>query len=103
LPTAQQESLKDMERKLVALMSNALLAAVPSIAAKRHLLKPLTMSAFGMLNWHYLWFRAGKGLTRDAYARRVTGLILAGADAALAAADEPAAAKKRTALAGRFD
>ncbi len=31
-------------------------------------LTPLTMSLFAMLNWHFLWFREGKGLTREAYA-----------------------------------
>lgn len=109
LPAAQQESLKEMERQLVVLVSDALVAAIPSLAKKRHLLKPLTMSLFGMLNWHYLWFREGKGITREKYARMVTGLILAGADEAMAAAEEPAterpAAKKKTekrpALAGR--
>jgi AcrR family transcriptional regulator len=111
LPPAQQQILKDMERKLVALVSDALLAAVPSIAKQRHMLKPLTMSMFGMLNWHYLWFREGKSITRDKYARMVTGLILAGADEAMAATDEavagieqPAVKKKaerpRPALAG---
>src|SRR3954469_13472125 len=53
LPLAQQESLKEMERKLVALVSETLVAAIPSIAKRRHLLKPLTMSVFAMLNWHY--------------------------------------------------
>jgi AcrR family transcriptional regulator len=114
LPPAQQEILKEMERRLVALVSDALMAAIPAIAKKRHLLKPLTMSLFGMLNWHYLWFREGKGLTRDNYARMVTALILAGADEAMAAADEPVAVpgielptakkkseKPRPALAGR--
>jgi AcrR family transcriptional regulator len=109
LPAAQQESLKEMERQLVVLVSDALVAAIPSLAKKRHLLKPLTMSLFGMLNWHYLWFREGKGITRDKYARMVTGLILAGADEAMAAAEEPVterpAARKKTekrpALAGR--
>jgi AcrR family transcriptional regulator len=109
LPAAQQESLKEMERRLVVLVSDALGAAIPSLVKKRHLLKPLTMSLFGMLNWHYLWFREGKGITRDKYARMVTGLILAGADEAMAAAEEPAterpAARKKTekrpALAGR--
>jgi AcrR family transcriptional regulator len=91
LPPAQQEILKELERKLVALVSDALVAAIPSIANKRHLLKPLTMSLFGMLNWHYLWFREGKGVTRDQYARMVTGLILAGADEAMAMTDEPVA------------
>lgn len=109
LPAPQQDILKEMERKLVALVSDALLAAIPSIAKKRHLLKPLTMSLFGMLNWHYLWFREGKGITRDKYARMVTSLILAGADEAMAASDEaiverPAARKRtvRPALAGRL-
>jgi AcrR family transcriptional regulator len=109
LPAAQQESLKEMERQLVVLVSDALVTAIPSLAKKRHLLKPLTMSLFGMLNWHYLWFREGKGITRDKYARMVTGLILAGADEAMAAAEEPIterpAVKKKTekrpALAGR--
>jgi AcrR family transcriptional regulator len=109
LPAAQQEVLKEMERKLVALVSDALLIAVPSIGQKRHLLKPLAMSLFGILNWHYLWFREGKGITRDQYARMVTALVLAGADEAMAAADDtvaerPAArekAEKRAALAGR--
>jgi AcrR family transcriptional regulator len=107
LPPAQQESLKEMERRLVALVSDALLAAIPSLARKHPLLKPLTMSLFGMLNWHYLWFREGKGITRDKYARMVTALILAGADEAMATADEAVAApvkkktEKRPALAGR--
>jgi AcrR family transcriptional regulator len=105
LPAAEQESLKELERQLVALVSEALSAAVPAVATRRNLLKPLTMSLFGMLNWHYLWFREGKGITRDQYARMVTGLILAGADEAMAAADEAAAGierpEKRPALAGR--
>jgi hypothetical protein len=47
------------------------------------------MSLFGMLNWHYLWFRDGKGITREKYARMVTGLILSGADDAMSATEEP--------------
>jgi AcrR family transcriptional regulator len=102
LPAAQQEKLKELERRLVTLVSDALLAALPGIANRRHLLKPLTMSVFAMLNWHYLWFREGKGISRDNYARMVTGLILAGADEAMAAADkgvtefEPPSAKKKS-------
>src|SRR3981081_1239189 len=80
LPPPQQEILKELERKLVAVVSEAIALAVPSVAKKRHLLKPLTMSLFGMLNWHYLWFRDGKGITREKYARMVTSLTLAGAE-----------------------
>jgi AcrR family transcriptional regulator len=94
LPPAQQEILKEMERKLVAIVSDAIAAAIPPAAKKRHLLKPLTMSLFGMLNWHYLWFRDGKGITREKYARMVTSLILAGAEDAISATEESAATLK---------
>jgi AcrR family transcriptional regulator len=94
LPPAQQEILKEMERRLVAIVSDAIADAIPHAAKKRHHLKPLTMSFFGMLNWHYLWFRDGKGITREKYARMVTGLILSGADDAMSATEEPVASLK---------
>jgi AcrR family transcriptional regulator len=94
LPPAQQEILKEMERKLVVIVSDAIAAAIPSVAKKRQHLKPLTMSLFGMLNWHYLWFRDGKGITREKYARMVTGLILSGAEDAISSMEEPVAASK---------
>jgi AcrR family transcriptional regulator len=89
LAPGQQEILKELERKLVAIVSEAIAVAIPHAAKKRHLLKPLTMSLFGMLNWHYLWFRDGKGITREKYARMVTGLILAGAEDAISSMEEP--------------
>src|SRR3978361_1040098 len=97
LPPAQQEILKEMERRLVAIVSDAIAAAIPHAAKKRHLLKPLTMSLFGMLNWHYLWFRDGKGITREKYARMVTSVIRAGPGHARAAPEEPAAAERSAA------
>ncbi|MFT4276222.1 MAG: TetR/AcrR family transcriptional regulator [Rhodopseudomonas sp.] len=83
LPPEQQETLKALERKLVVSMSDAIAAAIPAAAAKPELLKPLTMSLFGMLNWHYLWFREGKGLSRETYAKMVTTLMIAGAEQAI--------------------
>jgi AcrR family transcriptional regulator len=94
LPPPQQEILKEMERRLVAIVSDAIADAIPSAAKKRHLLKPLTMSLFGMLNWHYLWFRDGKGITREKYARMVTALILTGADDAMSATEDSIATSK---------
>ena len=32
---------------------------LPAIGRSKTLLKPVTMSLFGMLNWHYMWFRDG--------------------------------------------
>src|SRR5260370_16445392 len=84
LPKNKQETLKDTERRLVAIVSDAIALAIPSIAKTSRLLKPTTISFFGILNWHYLWFRQNKGLTRDEYAGFVTGFILEGAEKAAA-------------------
>jgi AcrR family transcriptional regulator len=84
LPQAQQSVLKELERQLVVIFSNAIAATLPTVADRPDVLKPLTMSLFGMLNWHYLWFRDGKGMTREAYARMAAGLVLAGAEDAIA-------------------
>jgi len=79
LPPPYQDELKTVERALVVLFSEALALAVPQLAGQGALLKPVTMSLFGMLNWHYMWFRPDGPMTREAYADLVTRLILAGA------------------------
>ena len=84
LPSDQQEQLRNMERTIVSVLASALAEALPSIG-RGPLLKPITMSVFGMLNWHYLWFREGRGLTRADYARLVTRLVIAGSAEAAAA------------------
>ncbi len=87
-----------MERTLVRIFADALAAAVPQVGSDRTLLMPLTMSLFGMLNWHYLWFREGKGLSRADYARLATQLVLSGAaDAVAAVQDKGPAVRMETA------
>ena len=81
LKPEKQEILRTMERRLVALFADAIAAAVPDIG-HGPMLKAVTMSLFGMLNWHYLWFREGKGLSREDYARLATAMIVAGASPA---------------------
>jgi AcrR family transcriptional regulator len=95
LPDDKQSILKGIERELVEIVSEAIAAALPEVANRRDLLMPLTMSFFAMLNWHYLWFREGKGLTRDQYARMVTDLILTGAATSIASV-EAMGSKRRT-------
>jgi AcrR family transcriptional regulator len=95
LPKEKQEPLLVMERALVKTLSEALAVALPNLDHKR-LLKPLTMSVFGMLNWHYMWFREGGTMTRGEYADFVVRLVLAGAPeaaAALTGAAKPTTAK----------
>ncbi|POR48575.1 TetR/AcrR family transcriptional regulator [Bosea psychrotolerans] len=77
----RQETLRALERRLVAIFAEAIAESVPEVG-HGPLLKPLTMSLFGMLNWHYLWFREGKGLSRQQYALMASQLITAGAAAA---------------------
>jgi TetR/AcrR family transcriptional regulator len=78
LPQESQGELKSAERQLVVLFSEALAAAVPGLGGSP-LLKPVTMSLFGMLNWHYMWFRPEGTMSREAYADLATDLIIAGA------------------------
>ena len=78
LPQESQAELKTVERELVAIFSEALVLAVPELA-RSSLLKPVTMSLFGMLNWHYMWFRPDGPMSREAYADLATQLVLAGA------------------------
>jgi AcrR family transcriptional regulator len=85
----RQETLRALERQLVAIFAEAIAEAVPEVG-QGPLLKPLTMSLFGMLNWHYLWFREGKGLSRQQYALMASQLVTAGA-AVAAEAVAPAA------------
>jgi AcrR family transcriptional regulator len=84
LPKEKQQPLLAKERVLVDILAAALAAARPGVSHKR-VLKPLTMTVFGMLNWHYLWFREGGPMTRAQYADFVTRLVLGGATDAAAA------------------
>jgi AcrR family transcriptional regulator len=99
LPKEKQQPLLAKERVLVDILAAALAAARPSVSHKR-VLKPLTMTVFGMLNWHYLWFREGGPMTRAQYADFVTRLVLGGATDA-AAAVSGTNAKSKPASKGR--
>lgn len=83
LPPDRQAALKDMERALVRRFAAAVAACVPPEARERGLLTPLTMSLFGMLNWHHLWFREGGGMSRSEYARMAVALLTDGAAGAV--------------------
>lgn len=76
LPREQQEALKDLERRLVACFADAVRGINPDLAPR--LVKPVTMSLFGMLNWHYMWFRPKGGIGREEYAKLASRLIVDG-------------------------
>lgn len=77
LSDEQQTALKDMERDLVRVFSSAVLGIAPQLK-DTVMLKPVTMSLFGMVNWHYLWFRNNGPFSRADYADLVTKLIVDG-------------------------
>jgi TetR/AcrR family transcriptional regulator len=78
LAPEKRETVRAMERRIVAVFAAAIAEVAPRLAAPERL-KPATMSLLGMLNWHYTWFKPGGALTRQAYARMATELFLEGA------------------------
>lgn len=78
LPVEDQERLKALERELVALFAEAIRSLHPAIFADRPLIKPVTMSLFGMLNWFYMWFREDGPVSRADYARLTTQILVGG-------------------------
>jgi TetR/AcrR family transcriptional regulator len=95
LPAERQDELKGMERELVARFSEAVTGVAPQLKGSK-LLKPVTMSLFGMVNWHYLWFHGSGPVTRDDYAELVTRLI---ADGTRGIATRPTPARAAVTLA----
>ncbi len=77
LPPKRQAELKGMEREMVETFSNAIVGVAPHLKGTR-MLKPVTMSMFGMINWHYLWFKSTGSVSRADYADLVTKLIADG-------------------------
>lgn len=73
----RQTILKSTERDIVMFFSNAVADVAPHLKGTT-MLKPVTMSLFGMVNWHYLWFRGSGPFTREDYAKLVTHLIVDG-------------------------
>lgn len=78
LPEEDQEKLKELERRLVALFAKAVRALDPDLFAGKPLIKPVTMSLFGMMNWAYMWFRDDGPIGRADYARLATRLLVDG-------------------------
>jgi len=81
LPAERQKALIALERDLVAVFADAIAQVLPDIGRSRTLLKPVTMSLFGMLNWHYMWFREGGTMSRQDYADLATTILVEGAQA----------------------
>jgi TetR/AcrR family transcriptional regulator len=95
LPQERQTDLKRMERDLVTVFSAAVAGVAPHLKGTK-MLTPVTMSLFGMVNWHYLWFKSTGSVSREEYADIVTRLISDGTRSLLKPSPKPS---KRTAAA----
>ncbi len=78
LPGEFQEKLKALERELVATFSEAICALNPQAFTDKRLLKPVTMSLFGTLNWFYMWFREDGPISRADYAKLAARMFISG-------------------------
>jgi AcrR family transcriptional regulator len=87
----QQQALRALERKIVTTMAHAVRRLNPTLLEKdeAQLLKPVTMSLFGVLNWTYLWFRDDGPMSREDYARFATRLFAEGVARRAAAGGRP--------------
>lgn len=79
LSEAQRAQLRDTEKRIVGRFSAVLCELNPALGTPgSHLLTPVTMSLFGMLNWVYTWFKEDGPMTRKDYARLATRIMLDG-------------------------
>ena len=69
----EQREVRSLEREIAEITARAVRRVNPRMFdGDSSLLKPATMSLFGVLNWAYLWFRDGGKLSREDYARFAT-------------------------------
>lgn len=78
LAPAQQHELKEMERAIVAVFADNLLAINPALRRRPELVKPATMSLLGSLNWSYTWFRADGPMSGEEYGELVARIFVDG-------------------------
>ncbi|WP_171125006.1 MULTISPECIES: TetR/AcrR family transcriptional regulator [unclassified Ruegeria] len=79
LPDAMQTVLKAYQKDMVTQMSGILDAVSGGkLSSQPRLLRELTMSVFGMLNWYYMWHPKATRSDREGYARTITQFTVAG-------------------------
>ncbi len=79
LPEDMQKVLKAYQKDMVTQMSGILDAVSGGkLSTKRRLLRELTMSVFGMLNWYYMWHPKASRSDREDYAVTLSRFIMAG-------------------------
>lgn len=80
LPEDQHATLTAMQRQIVKSFADDIARLNPKYFSDKQVLTPVTMSLFGMLNWFYMWYQQGGGITRHDYAEMATEILLGGVE-----------------------
>ncbi|MGB0961045.1 MAG: TetR/AcrR family transcriptional regulator [Halocynthiibacter sp.] len=79
LPQDQQKELANIQKQIVTMLSDSIRTTAPNFFTQTpEMIVPVTMSLFGMLNWFFMWYRRGAGVTRPEYADIATNILLGG-------------------------
>ena len=90
LDDADRARILDRERHVVAAFADVIAELRPELD-RAHLVKPLTMLLFGMINWMFTWLKDDGKLDPQAMAGVVTDLFFGGFPAVRIPAASPAA------------
>ena len=79
LPSDQRQILVGYQRDMVKKLSSVIAENAPDVFERDPAkLRSVTMSVFGMLNWHYMWNASADEHARRAYGAEVAKLALGG-------------------------
>mgnify|MGYP000076603757 CR=1 FL=1 len=79
LPEAERRILVEYQRDMVRLMADVIAENAPAVFAHEPAkLRSVTMSVFGMLNWHYKWNSDASEETRRKHAKLIAELVIGG-------------------------
>jgi AcrR family transcriptional regulator len=102
LKAAHRSQINAKQRRVVQAYADAVAAAAPQLAGDA-LLKPVTMTLFGMINWTFTWLKDHGPVRYADMAPVVADLFLSGVGAVrpLAAAAKPAGGRRGGRTSGR--
>jgi AcrR family transcriptional regulator len=104
LKTAHRNHVNAKQRRVVQAYADAIAAVAPQLAGDA-LLKPVTMTLFGMINWTFTWLKEGGAVHYEDMAPVVADLFLRGVAAVRplpgATAGKAAGSRRSTKATGR--
>lgn len=77
LSPAHRARVRAKQRRVVQAFADAIAAAAPALAASP-MLKPVTMTLFGMMNWTFTWRRPDGPVSQPELARMIARLFIGG-------------------------